>query len=90
MVFLQALANDQGPAFACQRLVDEGKLKLFVSPAILEEVKDIANRPRLQRKFKNLTPENVEAFLEALHHASTGQKVKGSTINRMKMSARGP
>jgi len=64
MVFLQALTNDQGPAFACQRLVDEGKLLLFVSPAVLEEVKDIAHRPRLQRKFKNLTPENVEAFLE--------------------------
>lgn len=64
MVFLQALVNDQGPAFACQRLVDEGKLTLFVSPAILEEVTDITQRPILRRKFQNLTPENVRAFLE--------------------------
>jgi putative PIN family toxin of toxin-antitoxin system len=64
MVFLQAMANDQGPAFACQRLVDEGKLTLFVSPAVLEEAKEIANRPLLQRKFKNLTPKHVETFLQ--------------------------
>ena len=64
MVFLQALTNDQGPAFACQRLVDEKKLTLFVSPAVLEEAQEIAHRPILQRKFKNLTPENMAAFLE--------------------------
>jgi putative PIN family toxin of toxin-antitoxin system len=66
MVFLQAMVSDQGPAFACQRLVEDGKLILFVSPAVLDEVKDIANRPRLRQKFKNLSPENVQAFLEDL------------------------
>jgi putative PIN family toxin of toxin-antitoxin system len=66
MVFLQAMVSDQGPAFACQRLVDNGKLTLFVSPAVLEELKDIANRPRVQQKLKNLTPENVQAFLDDL------------------------
>ncbi len=35
-----------------------------VHPAVLEEVKDIAHRPILHRKFKNLTPENMDAFLE--------------------------
>src|SRR5262245_45998306 len=64
MVFLQALVNDQGPAFACQQLVDAGKLTLFLSPAVVEEVKGLADRPRLRRKFKNLTPESMDAFLE--------------------------
>jgi hypothetical protein len=64
MVFLQAMANDQGPAFACQRLVDEGKLTLFVSPAVLEEAEDVANRPHLRRKFKNLTPKTYKRSLK--------------------------
>src|SRR5438874_1622229 len=64
LLFYLAMANGHGPAFACQRLVDEGKVSLFVCPAVLEEANDIANRLRLQRKFKNLTPDNVEAFLE--------------------------
>jgi putative PIN family toxin of toxin-antitoxin system len=66
MVYLQAMVNDQGPAFACKRLVDEGKVILVVSPTILEEAKEVGNRPSLQRKFKNLTSENVTAFLQDL------------------------
>jgi predicted nucleic acid-binding protein len=67
MVFLQAMVSDQGPAFACQQLVDNGEPTLFDSPAVLEEVKDIANRPRVRQKFKNLTPEKVQAFPEDLN-----------------------
>ena len=40
MVFLQAVTNEMGPAFACFRLVDDGTLALHVSDAILAEVID--------------------------------------------------
>ncbi len=71
MLFLQAVANEKGPAFVCFRLVEEGKVRLFVSPGILAEVRDVLTRPALQRKFPNLTPPRVEAFLQAVEARST-------------------
>jgi predicted nucleic acid-binding protein len=45
MVFVQALASDQRPAFACLQLVREGKVELCVSPGILAEISDVLVRP---------------------------------------------
>jgi len=63
MVFVQALASDSGPAFACLQLVRDGKVELCVSPAILAEIRDVLARPKLRRKLPSLIPERVSAFL---------------------------
>ena len=63
MVYLQAVVNEQGPAFACFRRVDEGRVTLCISPPVLAEVSEVLNRPDLQGKFPNLTPQRVQAFL---------------------------
>jgi putative PIN family toxin of toxin-antitoxin system len=63
MLFLQAVTNEAGPAFACFRFVEEGKLTLCLSPEILAEVKDVLARPKLRRKFASLTEERVDEFL---------------------------
>lgn len=64
MVFVQALASDRGPAFACLQLVREGKVELCVSPAILAEISDVLARPKLRKKLPSLTTERVAAFLD--------------------------
>jgi predicted nucleic acid-binding protein len=64
MVFVQALASDKGPAFACLELARNGRLELCVSPAVLLEVRDVMNRPRLRKKLPALTRERVDAFLD--------------------------
>ena len=64
MVFVQALASDRGPAFACSQLVREGKVELCVSPAILAEVGDVLARPKLREKLPSLTPARVAALLD--------------------------
>jgi putative PIN family toxin of toxin-antitoxin system len=64
MVYLQAVANESSPAFACFRLVDEGRVTLCVSAEVLAEARDVLTRPALQVKFPRLTPERVEAFLQ--------------------------
>jgi putative PIN family toxin of toxin-antitoxin system len=66
MVFLQAVTNKQGPAFACVSLVEQAKLELVVSPAILAEVGDVLSRPKVRAKFPHLTDERVEGFLHWL------------------------
>jgi putative PIN family toxin of toxin-antitoxin system len=64
MIYLQAVTNANGPAFGCFRLVDEGHVSLCVSEGILAEVREVLSRPKLQTKFRTLTPERVEVFLE--------------------------
>jgi len=63
MVFLQGAGRPKGPARACFRLVDEGKVTLCVSAEILAEVRDVLTRPAVQRKFPLLSPEWVDAFV---------------------------
>ena len=63
MVFLQALISDTGPAFACMQRVEEGRVKLVVSTAVLEEVSDVLNRFDLKIKFPRLVPERIQKFL---------------------------
>ena len=66
VVFVQALANRKGPAFACKQLVDTGRVALFLSPQIIAELTEVLSRPKLQKKFATLTADNVEAFLTDL------------------------
>jgi uncharacterized protein len=63
MVFVQALANKKGPAYACYELVRSDRLVLHISSEILAEVGDVLSRPKVRRKLPALTDEAVEAFL---------------------------
>jgi putative PIN family toxin of toxin-antitoxin system len=63
MVFLQAAARRAGPA--ARLLIDcaeAGRLALLVSDAILDEVRDVLNRPRIRSKNPAITDEAVERF----------------------------
>lgn len=64
MVFLQGAGRPQGPARACFRLIDAGKVTLCLSPDILTEVRDVLTRTKTQKKFPLLTPEWVEEFVQ--------------------------
>jgi putative PIN family toxin of toxin-antitoxin system len=64
MVFLQAAASPEGPARRCLNLVDQGEVALFVSNAILDEVRDVLTRPKTRRRFPLLTVDKAVAFLE--------------------------
>jgi putative PIN family toxin of toxin-antitoxin system len=66
MVYLQAATNDRGPAFACLALVESGEVILYVSTAILAEVRDVLTRPKITTKFPHLTHERAEMFLQKL------------------------
>ena len=67
MVFLQAVLNENGPAFGCIRLVDDGQVAICISEAVIAEVIDVLSRPELQAKFPRLTLERVETFIRRVH-----------------------
>ena len=70
-IFLQAATNDRSPAFACFELVESRQVRLVVSPVILAEVQDVLTRPKLQKKFRSLTRERVDLFLEKVASLAT-------------------
>ena len=67
---IQGLASPVGAAGRCVQLAFGGRVQLFISPFVLEELRDVASRPKVIRKLK-FTPERVEEFLEAVQLAAT-------------------
>lgn len=70
MVFLQALANPNGPGAACFDVLKSRGVTLCVSGDILDEIADVLCRPELTRKFPRLTPDRVAEFLEFVERAA--------------------
>jgi putative PIN family toxin of toxin-antitoxin system len=71
MVFVQALANAEGPARTCYELARSGRLVLCVRPEVMTEVGEVLGRPKLRRKLPNLTSDRVQTFLaDVTRHAS--------------------
>jgi putative PIN family toxin of toxin-antitoxin system len=61
-VFLQAFLSDRGPAYGCLRMALDGHVRLAVSPVVLEEIRELPLRPKLQR-FSAMSVERVERVL---------------------------
>jgi putative PIN family toxin of toxin-antitoxin system len=66
MVFLQAATSERSPAFACLELVEANRVRLYVSPAILDEIRDVFAQPEIQAKFPHLTQERAEVFQQKI------------------------
>lgn len=65
-VFLQGLANRNSPARQALRLFFAGAVTLFVSAAVLAELRDVLNRPRIRRAFPKLNDRTVNALLQKI------------------------
>jgi putative PIN family toxin of toxin-antitoxin system len=65
-IFLQGIVGVSGPSFACLELLESEVITVYVSPAIISELRDVLTRPKLRRKFELLTDARVEAFFNRL------------------------
>lgn len=72
-VFIQALLNVKGPAYACNELIKNGNATLFLSLEIVAELRDVLHRPTFRRKFSHLTDSRIDAFLKDLLSYATLQ-----------------
>jgi putative PIN family toxin of toxin-antitoxin system len=70
VVCLQGAARETGPAGTCFQLMKNGQITAYVSHATLAELADVLNRPKLRQRFKALTPERVDTFLQELQNAA--------------------
>lgn len=65
-VFLQGLMSKAGPAVACLELIEQDRIRLVMSEAVLAEIKDVLSRPRLRERNPNLTDEKVENLIDLI------------------------
>jgi putative PIN family toxin of toxin-antitoxin system len=65
-VFLQGLLSKTGPAVACLELIEENRVRLVMSKAVLAEIKDVLSRPRLRERNPDLTDEKVENLIDLI------------------------
>jgi putative PIN family toxin of toxin-antitoxin system len=70
VVFVQALISRRGPAAACFDRINAGQAILFTSDALLDEARSVPMRPELTRRYSRLTPERIEAFINAVRATS--------------------
>ncbi len=66
MIYLQATANENSPAAACLRLVDQNAITLFVSRHILREIADVLSRPRVRQHNPYITDKSLAELLRRL------------------------
>ncbi len=64
-VLLQALLSSRGPAGRLLEAAEEKKLTLFISSYVIEELREVASRPKVQRKFQ-LSADMIEQFCRDL------------------------
>lgn len=63
MIFLQAVANENGPAGRCVSEAEKGTVELCVSPETESEVRQTLTRPDVTKKIRSLTAKRVSEFL---------------------------
>lgn len=75
-VFLRALIN---PKSLCGRMVFETDYDLFTADPINQEILEVLNRPRIRRKFPQITEERVSSIRLLLEQANwvelTGEEI---------------
>jgi len=65
-IYLQAALSDKGAAYGCWQLIEKGEVCVFVTEAILAEIEDVLNRPKLREKYSVLTDEKVDEVLQVI------------------------
>lgn len=62
-VLVQAAANAHGAAGRAFALLKQNQIQVFISRAILEELRRVLNYPSTRTKLATLTEERIEAFV---------------------------
>jgi uncharacterized protein len=71
VVFLQAVISGNGPAARLIGMAENGDFEVFVTAAILEELAEVLERPRLRAKSPRLTFELIDQFLDRVRSFAT-------------------
>lgn len=65
-IFWQIFFSEKGIGSKCWDLVKSNRVELFVSKAVLDEIRDVLTRPETKAKFKKATDEIVGYFIDEI------------------------
>jgi putative PIN family toxin of toxin-antitoxin system len=65
-VYVQAIANENSPAARALDLLDAWAITLYVSEAVLHELRDVLSRQTLRRILPGITERRVRALFQRL------------------------
>jgi putative PIN family toxin of toxin-antitoxin system len=65
-VLLQAAANEDGPAGKALGLLERNAIEVYLSRAVLRELRAVLKYPTVRAKFPSLTDERIDTFLTQL------------------------
>jgi putative PIN family toxin of toxin-antitoxin system len=69
-VYFQAIISHSGPAAQCFAAAQEGRLHLFASLQVIDELRDVCLRAHIANRF-GLTQERVDAFVAEIESTAT-------------------
>jgi putative PIN family toxin of toxin-antitoxin system len=64
VVFVQALISGRGPSAGVIERLNRGEFVLLLSDALLSEIREVPLRVELTRRYSQLTPARVNAFVD--------------------------
>jgi putative PIN family toxin of toxin-antitoxin system len=65
-VTIQAISNESGPSGRSLALLERGGIDVFLSRAILRELRRVLEYPSVRGKLPNLTDDRIEQFIQRL------------------------
>lgn len=76
-IWVSALLNPSGYPARLRKFFEKGVFKVVVSEAILEELADVLNRPRIREKY-DVTPQDIEEILTLIEERSEHVLLSGN------------
>ena len=70
-VLIQASSNGAGPSGRAFHLLEENRIEVFVSRAVLKELRAVFNYPSVRKKLPGLDDERIGLFVERLVFRAT-------------------
>src|ERR1700733_13329468 len=70
-VLVQAISNKAGPAGRALALLQQNRIEVFVSRAVLKEVRKVFQYPGVRAKFPELDDHRIEMFVKKLTFRAT-------------------
>jgi putative PIN family toxin of toxin-antitoxin system len=70
-VLVQAVSNAAGPSGRCLQLLEQGAIALYISRAVIKELRAVLNYPSVRQKLPGLNDALVESFIQRLSFRAT-------------------
>jgi putative PIN family toxin of toxin-antitoxin system len=70
-ILVQAIANESGPAGQCLHLLDQNRIRVYISRAVMKELREVVQYPTVREKLPGLDANRIDLFIHQLTFRAT-------------------